>query len=39
MDAIVQAILNLSKLEVSLIKISDATPTYASQGLYLNTLS
>jgi len=27
MDAIVQAILNLSKLEVSLIKIRDATPT------------
>jgi len=26
MDAIVQAILNLSKLEVSLIKIEDATP-------------
>lgn len=29
MDAIVQAILNLSKLEVSLIKIEDATPEYA----------
>jgi hypothetical protein len=30
MDAIVQAILNLSRLEVSLIKITDATAEYVN---------
>jgi hypothetical protein len=33
MDAIVQAILNLSKLEVTLIKISNATPTSFVMGI------